>query len=276
MRGFAAVGALGLCALSWGAHGQTTFQYGPLPTQLLDACLPPTGATRAQQSVLLIHGGGWTGGSRQEEVPYCKYLAGIGIAAFTVDYRLDSVPGQQWPAQLADVQLAIRWIRANASSLGVNPAHLCSWGYSAGAQLAMMLGVLPAIEDTDMAQELPSYSPQVQCAVSVSPPSDLSLLWTDRIDLAMIGQLTDKSTTLLVDASPALRVTAASSPAYIVAGRNDAVFPFAQYSEMTQALAAAGVGVVFSPNVGGHVETGLTSAQKAAILQEIVAWVREF
>jgi len=67
-----------------------------------------------------------------------EFLARAGYVAFAVDYRLFHAAENRWPAQLDDVQRAVRWVRANAGKYGVNRDHIGAFGHSAGAQLACL------------------------------------------------------------------------------------------------------------------------------------------
>src|SRR5579885_1270122 len=113
--------------------------YGPLDGETLDLCLPE-GATDPRPGVVLVHGGGWVNGDKSEFAYQCSLLASEGFVAAAVNYRL--APAHIWPAQLVDVQLAVRYLRANANDLQLDSKRLCSWGASSGAHLAVFLGVL--------------------------------------------------------------------------------------------------------------------------------------
>ena len=108
---------------------------------LLDVFRPPARAT-AQPAVVLVHGGGMWTGSRADMADPARQLAQAGYIAFAVDYRLvDVASGRHpWPAQLDDVQHAVRWVRANAARYGVDPERVGAYGWSAGGQLAALLG----------------------------------------------------------------------------------------------------------------------------------------
>jgi len=77
------------------------------------------------------------------------FLARSGFVAFSVDYRLLHGNENRWPAQLDDVQRAVRWIRANADKYGVNPEKIGAFGHSAGAQLASLLGLEDTRDNSD-------------------------------------------------------------------------------------------------------------------------------
>ena len=84
--------------------------------------------------VVLMHGGGWDGGDRAELAAFNHWLALRGVAVVALDYRL--APEFPWPAQREDTRVVIKWIRANAATLGVNAERLTLVGRSAGAQIA--------------------------------------------------------------------------------------------------------------------------------------------
>lgn len=100
----------------------------------LDIYRPPAG-TEKRMATIHIHGGGFTGGSKEtlsERVPPYSSRGYVGLA---VQYRLAG--DAKWPAQIEDVKAAIRWARANAKSLGVDPDKIGVVGHSAGGHLAL-------------------------------------------------------------------------------------------------------------------------------------------
>jgi acetyl esterase/lipase len=100
----------------------------------LDIYKPPAGAEK-RMATIHIHGGGFTGGSKNTLTERVPPYARRGYVALAVQYRL---AGQaKWPAQIEDVKAAIRWTRANAKTLGVDPERIGVVGHSAGGQLAL-------------------------------------------------------------------------------------------------------------------------------------------
>jgi acetyl esterase len=91
-------------------------------------------------AAVVLHGGGWSSGSRSGVAPIARRLAAEGIAAFAADYRL--APAHRFPAAVRDAQEAVRWVRANADRFGVDPSRLAAVGSSAGGHLAAMVGTL--------------------------------------------------------------------------------------------------------------------------------------
>lgn len=100
-----------------------------------DLFLPPGGGDR-RPGVVIIHGGGWYSGDRKQLRYYGIQLARYGFVGLACEYRLSGEAS--WPAQLHDVKAAVRWLRAQAPSLGVDEAKICLTGNSAGAHLALM------------------------------------------------------------------------------------------------------------------------------------------
>ncbi|RZT08125.1 Acetyl esterase/lipase [Duganella sp. CF402] len=102
----------------------------------LDAWLP---AGERLPAVILVHGGGWKSGYRSEFAPMAVRLAQQGFAALAISYRLSGEA--RYPAAVQDVQDAVRWVRAHADELHIDPQRIALAGGSAGGQLASLAGV---------------------------------------------------------------------------------------------------------------------------------------
>ena len=113
-----------------GAHG--TF----------DVYEPEADSARVDRpAILAIHGGAWKGGDkvwgRQIAQEFCPY----GYVVFSINYRLSGRPGGTWPAQIEDVQKALKHIRANARRFRIDPDRIAALGMSAGGHLATMVAL---------------------------------------------------------------------------------------------------------------------------------------
>lgn len=109
---------------------------------MLDAYLPKGAKLPA---VLLVHGGGWKAGYRSEFAPMAIRLAQSGYAALTVSYRLSGEA--PYPAAVRDVQAALRWVRAHAEELHIDPQRIALAGGSAGGQIASLAGLTASADD---------------------------------------------------------------------------------------------------------------------------------
>jgi pectinesterase len=88
--------------------------------------------------LIIIHGGGWRSGDRTHHHEMAKVLASRGYVVVTPSYRLST--HSLYPAAMVDAKTAIRWTRANAKSLGINPEKIAMAGFSAGGQMAALVG----------------------------------------------------------------------------------------------------------------------------------------
>jgi acetyl esterase/lipase len=250
-------------------------QYGPYAAQTLDLCVP-AGAMGTRPGVVLIHGGAWMGGDKLRWRSLCEQLAAQGFVAASIDYRL--APEWPWPAQLVDAQLAVRWLRAQASSLGLDAHHLCAYGDSAGGHLAVFLGVLHSIHAGDLAATLTAQSPSVSCVVDDFGPTDLVSLAPTPLGQQIAGPLFGGKTpqrdpALYRDASPVFAVTPASAPMLLVQGTRDGVIPASQSAELAQALRAQHVPIQYVTYDGDHEFNGLPAARQHALLDLTIAFL---
>src|SRR5688572_24897811 len=97
----------------------------------------PTGVTTPTPVVLWIHGGGWQGGTYNTTPLQVQALLSRGISVASVEYRLSGT--SIFPAQINDVKGAVRYLRANASTFGLDMNRVSAWGTSAGAHLSALL-----------------------------------------------------------------------------------------------------------------------------------------
>ena len=94
-------------------------------------------------AVVFFFGGGWRGGSPGQFQHHCEYLASRGMVAMTADYRVLSRHKTKADKCAADAKSAVRWIRANAERLGVDPNRIAAGGGSAGGHVATGKRPLP-------------------------------------------------------------------------------------------------------------------------------------
>jgi acetyl esterase/lipase len=205
-----------------------------------------TFGARPRPAIVLIHGGGWTSFDKSTMKGMGNFLARSGFVAVSVDYRLFRGDENRWPAQLDDVQRAVRWLRANAAKYNIDADHIGAFGHSAGAQLAALLGMEDTRDNSDAA--LAKYSSRVQAVVDVSGPSDF-LTDHDADGDAQLGDFFGGSYSKVPgvwrDASPITHVAKSNAPFLIVHGTNDEMVPIAQAEELSDKMKAAGVTVSF-------------------------------
>jgi acetyl esterase/lipase len=171
-------GALPVAAAEPGVRIEKDIAYLPDGrTEKADLYLPVEQEGKKHPAVVIIHGGGWAGGIKdaKREINIGTTLAGHGYVCMSIDYLLHSTKSEKpaWPQNLHDCKTAVRWLRANAERLRVDPDHIGVIGGSAGGHLASMVGVTQAGDGLDPAGPYGEYSCQVGCVVDMYGPTDL-------------------------------------------------------------------------------------------------------
>jgi acetyl esterase/lipase len=215
--------------------------YGPDPAQLLDVYLPSQGQG-LHAGVLLIHGGGWYGGSRRDVAAQATWLAEHGLVAVAVDYRLDGPRRPGFPMQLQDVEAALAWVRQNAALLDLDPRRMGALGESAGGALALELGeakLVPAVVTWSAPTDLSAFeqAPYPQCTTSRCGP--LSLPYAV---YRYLGCLPSRCPDLYRRASPADNVSSTPT-AFMLWGSQRELMPVSQMERFIAAARRAGDGV---------------------------------
>ncbi|MCA8830084.1 alpha/beta hydrolase [Hymenobacter pini] len=132
---------------------------------LLDVFYPQSHRRRPHPAVLLVHGGGWRSGNRSQHHAMAQQLAAQGFVAATAEYRLS--PEVPYPAAVQDLKTALRWLRAHARTYSLDTMRVAVWGFSAGGQLAALIGTTNADPRYEAGSCYRTYSSQVQAIVDV-------------------------------------------------------------------------------------------------------------
>jgi len=97
-------------------------------------------------AIVFFFGGGWTGGSVGQFEDQAAYLATRGIVTARADYRVKSRHGVTPVACVEDAKSAVRWLRAHADELGIDPKRIAAAGGSAGGHIAACTALVPGHE----------------------------------------------------------------------------------------------------------------------------------
>lgn len=106
---------------------------------LLDVFYTSAKTKIKRTAIMIIHGGGWRSGNRTQHYPLAQRLADLDYVCVTPEYRLSTEA--LYPAAVYDLKSALRWIHANAKKYNVDTNKIAVLGFSAGGQLAALLGV---------------------------------------------------------------------------------------------------------------------------------------
>lgn len=144
------------------------------PSTVLDMATPQFGPQKNRPAILIIHGGGWNAGSKNDIV-YRALMVDYAMKGYVVanmNYRLTREA--PFPACIEDVRCAIRWMKANADKLGIDPERIGTYGHSAGGHLSLMAGV--AVDSkafNDATDPWKEYTCDVACAAGGAPPTEI-------------------------------------------------------------------------------------------------------
>jgi acetyl esterase/lipase len=210
---------------------------------------PPHAADPAPAAIY-VHGGSWVSGNDQSGGFLISTigpdLAAKGFVVVSLDYRLG--PARQWPDQIEDVKCAVRFLRANANALNVDPQEIGAWGQSAGGHLVALLGSAGPAAGWDVGP-YSGESSQVQAVVDMAGPSDLLTLGdqgeslvVQESFLSLIGGVpADRLAATLKAASPVNWVAPGDPPFLLVHSTDDEIVYPQQSQELAWDLAANGV-----------------------------------
>lgn len=253
----------------------------------MDLYMPPTAARigRPAPVAMYVHGGGlWGGrkmhglGARQANhqgalfTPLQEQLNARGFLVASIDYRLP--PGTPWPAQIEDAKCAVRFLRAHAADLGVDPDRIGVWGSSGGGHLSSLLGLTGPEVGFDRGQ-YPDQSSDVQAVVDMFGLADLNDFDdADPFARFILQTWLGSSTELRRSASPITHVAPGAPPFLILHGTEDPLVRLRQSERLAGRLHAADVPAALI-EVGGA-EHDLTTPGQRPSPEELTARVTDF
>ncbi len=200
-------------------------------------------------AVVFVHGGGWSAGNKKDFRPYARQLAEQGFVTFSVGYRLFNLEGGNlWPAQIDDVQRAVRWIRSKASEYGIDPDRIGASGGSAGGHLVSLLGTIDTRDNSDAA--LAKYSSRVSCVADIFGPTDMGDDFAPKVEAGervnqlvrgLFGVDPKEIPEVVKAASPLAQVDEGDAAFLIFHGKLDKLVPLDHSERFDAALKAVGV-----------------------------------
>jgi acetyl esterase/lipase len=227
----------------------TDVSYGDDPQQVYDLYLPAGRTVDATKVVVLIHGGGWTSGDKDDMAPTVAFMQTFhpDHAILNVNYALAAIPNiPAFPNQYEDIQAIINQVTEQREELHILP-EFGMIGVSAGAHLAMMYDYVYDTND------------QVKFVIDIVGPSDFtdpfyandpnfSIALSVFVDESQFPEGTDYAAAN----SPALQVTASSSPTLLFYGNQDPLVPLTNGMRLDTSLNINSTPHLFTIYQGGH------------------------
>lgn len=200
--------------------------YGSDTSQVMDVFLPAGRDSANTKVILFIHGGSWSGGDKNEffdAIPALRTKL-QDYALFNMNYRLAKDNSTRFPAQINDIQAAMKFITAKAAEYRINASKFCLVGASAGGHLAL----------------LQSYAynqdGRIKAVVDLFGPTDLIDLYNNHpipdqarpVVVNFLGATPAHNPDLYRQASPINFINARTVPTRIFHGSADFVVPVTQ------------------------------------------------
>jgi acetyl esterase/lipase len=218
--------------------------YASIPHDKLAMDIVRPKAAGQYPGIVMIHGGGFSGGRRDSYLPLAIRLAQNGYVAATVSYRL--APMFQFPLPLHDVKSAVRFLRANAVKYGIDGTRMGAIGVSAGATWAQFLAVSRNVGSLEGNGPHKDQSSSVDCAVSFYGRSDMRRAYEGSRNAAealppLLGGDRNHALDAHLRASPLSWVNPDSAPVLAIHGTQDLNVPYEQSLFLIERLKSVGV-----------------------------------
>jgi acetyl esterase/lipase len=252
--------------------------------------------------VIYIYGSAWSAPTGYDARPLKNSAPGLaalafplveaGYTVFSIDHR--AAPRFHWPAQIEDAERAVRFVRYYAKPSGINPARIGAIGYSSGAHLVSLLGLLPSAAEPGGAQQpaedggdpVEQESARVQCVIGAATPSDLAEVDTSPeaqvLLTAFLGRPVSANPSptsavfkALEEASPAHYVRTGAPPFLLIQGDADELVPYVESEQFTRQLEGAHVPVKLITIKGGT-HNSIIQLQSDEYRQAIVQWMDQY
>lgn len=197
----------------------------------------PKAATKPTTTLVFIHGGGWSGGKKEDYLYYNLKFAELGYVTASVQYRLS--PANRFPAAVQDVNSAIAWLRKHADTYHVDVNNMVAVGGSAGGHLSLMAGYaqdpeLESIEGGDSSvQAIVNIYGVVDCTVPVAQEAH-------QVN-DFIGKSYKEAADKYAQASPIQHLDKSDPPTLTFHGTIDELVPIAQADVLHAKLDELGI-----------------------------------
>ncbi len=208
-------------------------------------------------AVLMVHGGGWEGREPDDMRSIAETLASSGFVVVNVAYRF--APAYQFPAPLHDLQQAMHWIHANADRYNIDSQRVAALGYSAGAHLVSLLGLV-AGTGGELDREYGGIITRPAAVIAGGTPSDLRKFTGGRLVPQFLGGTINEIPEVFAAASPVTHVHAKAPPFFIYHGSSDMLVGSDHASDFYAALQQAGVpSELYLLRLRGHMTAFVTA-----------------
>jgi len=238
------------------------------------ACKDATEDNTPRPAVIVCPGGGYSHKADHEGGPFAELFADNGMVGFVLRYRHAPQP---FPAPYSDAARAVRYVRANSESLGVDPTRVALMGFSAGGHLTATVSLQPTLHVDDQDDLANDYSARPDRMILGYPV--ISFLWDNHVG-SMRNLLGEENVPQAMrhQFSNEMHVTSDSPPAFLFHTANDPGVPCSNSLRVALAYSQAGVPCELHQFEDGPHGVGMASENpKLAIWSQLLLnWLRDW
>ncbi|MBC1897945.1 alpha/beta hydrolase fold domain-containing protein [Listeria booriae] len=194
----------------------------------------PKNTTAKRTPIVLIHGGGFVAGTRNQSPSWTQFYVDRGYVVFDVDYRLAKDGYTTWDKAAPDVASAIVWIGQHADKYQVDMEQLLIAGGSAGGSLALQVGY--GLNDGTLKPYISGKIYAPKAVVAVYPAQNMTNIWYEGTNFfgmdgeAFLGAYIGGSPKEKPEAYAAVDVVKhvgkTTPPTLLLVGKNDHLLPY--------------------------------------------------
>ena len=198
---------------------------------------PAQKSAKPLPAIVFFFGGGWASGSPTQFEPQSRHLASRGMISIVADYRVKTRQDAKPADCVSDAKACVRWVRANAARLGIDPERIAIGGGSAGGHLAAAVATLPGL---DTAKDDKSVACLPNALVLFNPGTVMAPF--PGLDLKGFGAGLDKEKFGCepTEISPLHHVKKGTPPTIIFHGKADTTVPYSTVEKFAEVMKAAG------------------------------------
>lgn len=197
---------------------------------VLNVIQPRKQSDDSRPALVLVHGGGWTGGDHYRFARLGFTLAQQGYVVMLPTYRM--IKDGPFPACLHDVKNSIRWLRANAKRYNVDPDRIGAYGNSAGGTLALTVALTGQIAELEGDGPYREFSSELQAVVCSGAVGDMQhdnhsrraeTVYRNLAGALVKGTTQTEIESVMRKASPSTYITKDAPPVLLIHGAKDTV-----------------------------------------------------
>lgn len=217
-----------------------TYKVTPQDTLRLHVFAPERRDETATPAIVFFHGGGFVGGSARHFYRQARHFRQLGMVAITVEYRVKKKHGTTPFESVRDGVSAMRWVRAHADELGVDPNRIAASGGSAGGHIAASTALLDGF-----------HEPDADTTISARP--NALVLFNPVVDVGPGGNAHDRVGDRYTEFSPLHNVDEDAPPTLFLLGTEDDLIPVSTARRFQALMQEAGARCVVVLYMGqGH------------------------